>query len=349
MIFCNRYTLDANGACPAGDLPRHPSQLYEAALEGVVLFLVLRVLTHRYHKLATRGFVSGAFCAGYGAARTFAEFFREPDIQIGYLAGGLTMGMLLSVPMILFGIGLMIWASRRDARAVGGSERRRRMSDSAAMTPLAEKIARHIREAGPITIADFMALCLADREFGYYIRRDPLGQQGDFITAPEVSQIFGELIGIWAVAVWEMMGMPTPFILAELGPGRGTLMADLLRAAKIKPTFRTAADIHLVEISPHLQAIQEKTLAASGLAVAWHERIEDIPAGTGDHHRQRILRRAARAPVRVARRQMERAHRRHRRGRQAGVRGAAGGTEHSGAAAPRRRGGGDPRPRALRP
>ncbi len=96
-----------------GDEPRHPSQLYEAGLEGIALFLLLRLLTHRYHKLATRGFVSGAFCAGYGAARTFAEFFREPDFQIGYLAGGLTMGMLLSIPMILFGIGLMIWAARR--------------------------------------------------------------------------------------------------------------------------------------------------------------------------------------------------------------------------------------------
>ena len=100
-----------------GDLPRHPSQLYEAALEGVVLFIVLRIATHRYHKLATRGFVSGVFCCGYGVARTIAEFFREPDIQIGYLAGGLTMGMLLSIPMIFFGIGLMIWSARRPAAA----------------------------------------------------------------------------------------------------------------------------------------------------------------------------------------------------------------------------------------
>ena len=89
------------GAPDGGTVPRHPSQLYEAALEGIVLFLVLRLLTHRYHKLATPGFVAGAFVAGYGAARTFAEFFRQPDIQIGYLAGGLTMGMLLSVPMIV--------------------------------------------------------------------------------------------------------------------------------------------------------------------------------------------------------------------------------------------------------
>ena len=101
-----------------GDAPRHPSQLYEAALEGLALFLLLRLLTHRFHRLATPGFVSGAFCAGYGTARTFVEFFREPDIQIGYLAGGLTMGMLLSVPMIAFGVGLMIWAARRGTPAV---------------------------------------------------------------------------------------------------------------------------------------------------------------------------------------------------------------------------------------
>ena len=98
-----------------GPLPRHPSQLYEAALEGIVLFVFLRVLTHRFHRLATPGFISGAFAFGYGMARTFVEFFREPDVQIGYLAGGLTMGMLLSIPMILFGIGLMIWAARRPA------------------------------------------------------------------------------------------------------------------------------------------------------------------------------------------------------------------------------------------
>ena len=96
-----------------GDLPRHPSQLYEAGLEGIVLFIFLRILTHRYHRLATPALVSGGFALGYGLARTLNEFFREPDIQIGYLAGGLTMGMLLSIPMIVFGIGLMIWSARR--------------------------------------------------------------------------------------------------------------------------------------------------------------------------------------------------------------------------------------------
>jgi len=105
-----------------GPEPRHPSQLYEAGLEGVALFIVLRILTHRYHKLQTPGFVSGAFATGYGVARTFVEFFRQPDIQIGYLAGGLTMGMLLSIPMIFAGIALMVWASRRKPAAHTAAE-----------------------------------------------------------------------------------------------------------------------------------------------------------------------------------------------------------------------------------
>ncbi len=104
-----------------GTLPRHPSQLYEALLEGVVLFLVLRLATHRFHKLARRCFVSGVFCSGYGVVRTFVEFFREPDVQIGYLPGGITEGMLLSIPMILFGIALMIYASRRPNAAPAGT------------------------------------------------------------------------------------------------------------------------------------------------------------------------------------------------------------------------------------
>ena len=147
------------------------------------------------------------------------------------------------------------------------------------MTPLAEKVAAHIRAAGPITVADFMALCLADPEHGYYMRREPFGRAGDFITAPEVSQIFGELIGLWAVAVWEMMGGPRPFVLAELGPGRGTLMADMLRTARIKPDFLRAADVHLVEISPRLREIQKATLGSAATSVHWHNTVADIPEG----------------------------------------------------------------------
>ncbi len=106
-----------------GPEPRHPSQLYEAGLEGIGLFILCRILTHRYLKLRTPGFVAGAFTTGYGVARTFVEFFRQPDIQIGYLAGGLTMGMLLSIPMVFVGIALMVWATRRQRAAPPPAER----------------------------------------------------------------------------------------------------------------------------------------------------------------------------------------------------------------------------------
>ncbi len=99
-----------------------------------------------------------------------------------------------------------------------------------------------------------MALALGHPEHGYYRRRDPLGRAGDFITAPEISQMFGEMIGLWCVAVWHAMGEPDPLVLAELGPGRGTLMADLLRAVAVDPPFRAAVRIHLVETSPALCA-----------------------------------------------------------------------------------------------
>ena len=147
------------------------------------------------------------------------------------------------------------------------------------MTPLAGKIAATIRATGPISVADFMAMCLADPEHGYYMQKEPFGQAGDFITAPEISQMFGELVGLWAVAVWEMMGGPRPFAFVELGPGRGTLMADMLRTAKIKPAFLAAADVRLVETSPRLRALQRKALAEAGPPVRWHDRLEDIPSG----------------------------------------------------------------------
>ena len=108
-------------------------------------------------------------------------------------------------------------------------------------------------------------------------RGDPFGRAGDFITAPEISQIFGELVGLWTIGVWEMMGSPDPFVLAELGPGRGTLMADMLRTGRVKPSFLKAASVHLVEMSPRLKAVQQAALASSGHAVQWHARIDDIP------------------------------------------------------------------------
>jgi NADH dehydrogenase [ubiquinone] 1 alpha subcomplex assembly factor 7 len=145
------------------------------------------------------------------------------------------------------------------------------------VTPLGERLAALIAANGPITVADYMALCLGDPEHGYYMARDPFGRGGDFVTAPEVSQVFGELIGLWAVATFEAMGSPSSFVLAELGPGRGTLMADLLRAARVRPAFLDAAQVQLVETSPRLRAVQEATLGPT--AVAWHDALDSLPRG----------------------------------------------------------------------
>ena len=124
-----------------------------------------------------------------------------------------------------------------------------------------------------------MSLCLGHPELGYYRTRDPLGQRGDFITAPEISQMFGELIGIWMASVWDQLGRPAKVRLVELGPGRGTLMADALRAAKALPDFVDAASVHLVETSPVLREAQKRSLAKSGVSLAWHADIADIPEG----------------------------------------------------------------------
>lgn len=141
------------------------------------------------------------------------------------------------------------------------------------------EIRRRIETAGPMPVAEYMALCLFDREHGYYITRDPLGARGDFITAPEVSQMFGELIGLWASAVWKEMGAPENVRLIELGPGRGTMLKDALRAVQIVPEFHSAIVAHLVEVSPVLQTLQEKTLEGAGVTVFWHTRLSEVPKG----------------------------------------------------------------------
>ncbi|MGV8841403.1 MAG: class I SAM-dependent methyltransferase [Bauldia sp.] len=148
-----------------------------------------------------------------------------------------------------------------------------------ARTELAQKILRQIEATGPISVAEFMALCLADPEHGYYTTREPFGQGGDFVTSPEISQVFGELIGLWAVATWEAMGAPSRFVFAELGPGRGTLMADALRAARIRPKFLAAATVALVEISPRLRAAQAEALAPLDVEPVWRDRVDDLPDG----------------------------------------------------------------------
>lgn len=141
---------------------------------------------------------------------------------------------------------------------------------------LAERIAARIRSAGPVSVAEFMHLCLHDPRDGYYAVRPAIRADGDFITAPQVSQMFGELIGLWMVETWRQMGRPDPVRLVELGPGDGTLMEDLLRAARVDAGFGAAASVHLVEPSAPLRALQSKRL---GAAVQHLDRLADLPPG----------------------------------------------------------------------
>lgn len=143
------------------------------------------------------------------------------------------------------------------------------------MTPLAAILVRRIAAGGPMPLSDYMAECLLHPAHGYYAARDPFGRQGDFTTAPEISQMFGEVLGLCLAQVWLDQGRPARFALAEIGPGRGTLMADMLRAMKSVPGMRAAAELHLVEASPRLRATQARTLG--GEAPDWHDRVEDLP------------------------------------------------------------------------
>ncbi len=144
---------------------------------------------------------------------------------------------------------------------------------------LESEIRRRIAVAGPMPVNEYMTLCLTDDKYGYYTARDPFGAGGDFVTAPEVSQMFGEMVGLWMVAVWKQMGSPENLRVVELGPGRGTMMKDALRAAKVMPAFLETAVIHLVEISPALMAYQKRTLEPTSMPVSWHSALADVPAG----------------------------------------------------------------------
>ncbi|HEY5338821.1 MAG TPA: SAM-dependent methyltransferase [Rhizomicrobium sp.] len=156
-------------------------------------------------------------------------------------------------------------------------------SESRAVNALGQRIARLIEAQGPLSVAQFMTIALHDPQGGYYATRDPFGapkndKGGDFITAPEISQMFGELLGLWIVQCWHDQGKPLAR-LVELGPGRGTLMADALRAARLMPEFLSRVEVVMVEISPALTAIQKETLKDSGAAIRWTTQIEDALDG----------------------------------------------------------------------
>ncbi|NDW47982.1 class I SAM-dependent methyltransferase [Ruegeria sp. PrR005] len=140
---------------------------------------------------------------------------------------------------------------------------------------LRARLLERIATQGPMSLADYMSECLLNPDYGYYATRDPLGRGGDFTTAPEISQMFGELVGLALAQAWMDQGNPAPFVLAELGPGRGTLMADALRATRAVPGFHAAARLHLVEASPVLRAEQAKLLAP--YAPVWLDDVQSLP------------------------------------------------------------------------
>lgn len=127
-----------------------------------------------------------------------------------------------------------------------------------------------------MTLAEYMGLCLGHPAYGYYMTRDPFGKAGDFITAPEVSQMFGEMIGLWIADLWTKLGSPKNFILLECGPGRGTLMDDILRTTKAMPGFHNAAQIYLMEMSPVLKDAQKRKLAS--FDTHWISELGQLPA-----------------------------------------------------------------------
>ncbi|TAJ72357.1 MAG: class I SAM-dependent methyltransferase [Phenylobacterium sp.] len=143
---------------------------------------------------------------------------------------------------------------------------------------LLDRLAAQIAQTGPLTVAQYMTACLHDPQDGYYATRPALGEGGDFITAPLVSQMFGELVGVWAISAWQAMGAPSPFVLVEMGPGDGTLMGDVLRAAgRLSPAFLEAADVWLVETSEPLAALQRERL---GGAAHWARALDEVPGGS---------------------------------------------------------------------
>ena len=143
--------------------------------------------------------------------------------------------------------------------------------------PLELELIRLIEAEGPLPLDRYMALCLGHPLHGYYMSRDPFGRAGDFTTAPEITQMFGEIIGVWCMHCFELMGRPAVFDLIELGPGRGTLMADLLRASRAMPEFHSRVRVRLIESSSVLRSAQQRTLAAASAPLTWHETLEDIP------------------------------------------------------------------------
>jgi SAM-dependent MidA family methyltransferase len=149
------------------------------------------------------------------------------------------------------------------------------------MSAVQDVLKNLIAQQGPLSLYNYIKQSLYHPVHGYYMKQSPLGAKGDFITAPEISQMFGELLGLWLLNQWDLMNQPPKLSLIELGPGKGTLMKDLLRACQIRPTFLQALDLHLVEISPFLTALQKETLKHD--PITWHTSLTSALEASQDH------------------------------------------------------------------
>ncbi len=147
------------------------------------------------------------------------------------------------------------------------------------MSGLKGRLLEEIAADGPLTVARYMQACLLDPTHGYYATRPALGAEGDFVTAPEISQMFGELVGLWSAHEWSVLQSPTALNLIEIGPGRGALMSDAWRAARVQPAFQTALRLHLIDPSLPLRRLQAQSLAKVGAAGAWVDHMDEVPDG----------------------------------------------------------------------
>ena len=161
------------------------------------------------------------------------------------------------------------------------------------------ELLQRIRISGPLSVAEYMKFVLTHPVFGFYMNQDVFGQKGHFTTSPEISQIFGELMGVWLINEWQRVGSPKPFRIIELGPGRGTLSADVSRVLSQFSSTRDTSSLHLIEISSHLTQIQEKTicgvtsliekdqrkehhsLSKNGIPVTWYQTLDQLPEKSG--------------------------------------------------------------------
>lgn len=153
-----------------------------------------------------------------------------------------------------------------------------RATPEPSSSSITQQLITKIKVGGPITVADYMKHVLVNPQSGYYMHRDVLGDKGDFITSPELSQMFGELLAIWFVNEWSKIGLPKPMQIVELGPGRGTLCYDILRIFSrfrlLEPGLTT---VHLVEVSPHLTKLQSDLLSSFDVPITWHKHLDDVP------------------------------------------------------------------------